>query len=105
MTARRIKPTHPGKILLEDFLEPLGMSQNALAKAIGVPAPRVNDIVRGRRGISADTALRLAKFIDGSSPEFWLNLQSRYELRTAQLRKDLEKSLAEIEPYKKAATA
>ena len=100
MATRKIKPTHPGRILLEDFLEPLGMSQNTLAKAIGVPVPRVNEIVRGRRGITADTALRLAKFIDGSSAEFWLNLQSRYELRMARQKKDLAKSLKQIRPHK-----
>ena len=102
---RRIKPTHPGQVLLDDFLEPLGMSQNALAKAIGVAPPRVNDIVRGRRRITANTALRLAKFIEGSSPEFWLNLQSRYELRTAQQQEGVEEVLAAIEPYKLAASA
>ncbi|MEE8367030.1 MAG: HigA family addiction module antitoxin [Thermoanaerobaculia bacterium] len=104
MATRKIKPTHPGRILFEDFLEPLGMSQNTLAKAIGVPVPRVNEIVRGRRSITADTALRLAKFIEGSSAEFWLNLQSRYELRMARQKKDLAKSLRTIKPHKMAAT-
>lgn len=97
MTKRTIKPVHPGEILLEDFLEPFEMSRNALAKAIGTPAPRVNDIVLGRRGITADTALRLAAFI-GTTPEFWLNLQLRYDLNMARQRKDLAASLRAIEP-------
>ena len=104
MSTRKIKPTHPGRILFEDFLEPLGMSQNTLAKAIGVPVPRVNEIVRGRRSITADTALRLAKFIEGSSAEFWLNLQSRYELRVARQKEDLVKSVEKIEPYQAEPT-
>lgn len=102
MTLRRIKPIHPGEILLQDFLEPLKMSRNALAKAIGVPAPRVNDVVLGRRGITADTALRLAAFI-GTTPEFWLNLQSRYDLRVARQKKELVRNLEAIKPHTAAA--
>jgi addiction module HigA family antidote len=98
MTTRKIKPVHPGEILLEDFLEPLGMSRNALAKAIGVPAPRVNDVVLGRRGITADTALRLAAYI-GTTPEFWLNLQLRYDLNMARQRKDLAAKVRAIRPH------
>ena len=79
-----MRPVHPGEILREDFLKELGMSANALAKALNVPAPRVNDIVRERRGVTADTALRLARYF-GSSPQFWLNLQAAYDLRVAEI--------------------
>jgi addiction module HigA family antidote len=72
-------PAHPGEILLEEFLKPLAVSQYRLAKEIGVPARRVNEIVHGQRRISADTALRLARFF-GTSERFWINLQSRYDL-------------------------
>ena len=72
-------PVHPGEILLEEFLKPLSVSQYQLAKEIGVPARRVNEIVHGQRRISADTALRLARFF-GTSERFWINLQSRYDL-------------------------
>jgi addiction module HigA family antidote len=78
-----MRPIHPGEILREDYLAELGMSANALAKALKVPAPRINDIVRGRRGVSADTALRLARYFD-TTPQFWLNLQIAYDLRIAQ---------------------
>ncbi len=79
-----MRPVHAGEILQEDYLTELGMSANALAKALGVPAPRVNDIVRERRGISADTALRLARYFD-TTPQFWLNLQTAYDLRLAEI--------------------
>jgi addiction module HigA family antidote len=72
-------PVHPGEILAEEYLEPLGVTQHRLAVAIGVPPRRINEIVHGKRGISADTALRLARFF-GTSERFWLNLQSRYDL-------------------------
>jgi addiction module HigA family antidote len=72
-------PVHPGEILLEEFLKPLGVSQYHLAKQIGVPARRINEIVHGQRRISADTALRLARFF-GTSERFWINLQARYDL-------------------------
>jgi len=84
MTKNGMRPVHPGEILREDFLAELGMSANALAKALHVPAPRVNDIVRERRGVTADTALRLARYF-GSTPQFWLNLQSAYDLRRAEI--------------------
>jgi addiction module HigA family antidote len=77
-------PVHPGEILREDYLKELGMSANALAKALNVPAPRINDIVRERRGVSADTALRLARYLD-STPQFWLTLQAMYDLRVAEI--------------------
>lgn len=83
MFKNRMRPVHPGEILREDYLEPLGMSANALSRALKVPAPRINDIVRERRGISADTALRLARYFD-TTPQFWLNLQTTFELRTTE---------------------
>lgn len=97
MIKNGMRPIHPGEILREDFLLELGMSANALAKALNVPAPRVNDIVRERRGISADTALRLARYFD-SSPQFWLNLQVAYDLRVAEIAagKKIEREVAVI---------
>ena len=74
---------HPGYVLLEEFLKPLGLSQYRLAKDIGVPPRRVNEIVHGTRAISADTALRLGRYL-GTTPQFWLHLQSGYELRKAE---------------------
>lgn len=79
MGRKVLTPIHPGEILQEDFLGPLGISQYRLSKGIGVPPRRVNEIVHGTRGISADTALRLARFF-GTSERFWLNLQNRYDL-------------------------
>ena len=84
MPRRRLPPVHPGEILLEEFLSPLGVSQYRLAKETSVPARRINEIVRGLRSISADTALRLARYF-GTSERFWLNLQARYDL---ELEKD-----------------
>jgi addiction module HigA family antidote len=78
-----IKPPHPGETIKEDYLVPLGMSVNRLAAALGIGVSRLNEIVRGRRGITADTALRLARCF-GTSAEFWLNLQSLYELRVTE---------------------
>lgn len=78
-----MRPVHPGEILREDYLAELDMSANALSKALKVPAPRINDIVRERRGVSADTALRLARYFD-TTPQFWLNLQTAYDLRLAE---------------------
>lgn len=72
-------PIHPGEVLLEEFLKPLGVTQHRLAVSIGVPPRRINEIVHGKRGISADTALRLARFF-GTSDRLWLNLQSRFDL-------------------------
>ncbi|BAJ65091.1 MULTISPECIES: HigA family addiction module antitoxin [Anaerolinea] len=80
---REIPPIHPGEILLEEFLKPLGISQNALARALRVPPDRINAIVQGKRSITADTALRLARAF-GTTPQFWLNLQARYDLDVAQ---------------------
>jgi addiction module HigA family antidote len=79
MPIRKRPPIHPGEILEEEFLKPLGLSQYRLAKDVSVPARRVNEIVRGLRAISADTALRLSRYF-GTSERFWLNLQARYDL-------------------------
>lgn len=78
-----MRPIHPGEILREEFMVPMGLSANALAIALRVPAPRINDIVRERRAVSADTALRLARYF-GTSAEFWLGLQSDYDMKIAQ---------------------
>ena len=77
--ARKLKPVHPGEILLKDFLEPLGLSQYRVAKALNVPPRRINEIVLGKRAVTADTALRLARYF-GTSDRFWLNLQDAYDL-------------------------
>jgi addiction module HigA family antidote len=79
-----MRPVHPGEVLREDFLLPAGMTANALAKALHVPAPRINDIVRERRGITADTAMRLARFFGGDAHS-WMNLQASYDLRVAEI--------------------
>ena len=89
--------THPGDVLSEEFLAPLEMSANALARALRVDAPRITDIVRGRRGISADTALRLARYF-GTTPEFWLNLQRDYDLSKARA-ESAKKIDKEISPH------
>lgn len=79
-----MRPVHPGEILREEFLVPMEMSANALARALNVPAPRINDVVRERRGISADTAMRLARYFGGDARS-WLNLQAAYDLRVAEI--------------------
>ncbi len=79
MTEKKLEPVHPGEILIEEFLKPMGLSQNRLALSIGVPARRINEIVLGKRRITADTALRLARYFD-MSPQFWLGLQMDYDL-------------------------
>lgn len=79
MAEEKLKPVHPGEVLLEEFLKPMGLSQNRVALDIGVPARRINEIVLGKRRITADTALRLARFF-GTSPQFWLGLQMDYDL-------------------------
>jgi addiction module HigA family antidote len=78
----KLHPISPGEILLEEFMRPHGVSQNKLARGLDVPVARINDIIHGRRGITADTALRLAAYF-GTTPEFWLNLQTRYDLKIA----------------------
>lgn len=79
ITKRILRPAHPGEVSLEEFLKPMNMSRNRLALSLGVPARRINEIVLGKRSISADTALRLAKFFDMSA-EYWLGLQAQYDL-------------------------
>jgi addiction module HigA family antidote len=79
MATRKLQPVHPGEVLVEDFLEPLGLSQYRVAKALNVPPRRINEIVLGKRAVTADTALRLARFF-GTSARFWLNLQTAYDL-------------------------
>ena len=96
MKRRKIEPLHPGEVLQKEFLEPMGLSQNKLAMALHVPARRINEIVLGKRGITADTALRLARYF-GMSPQFWLGLQMDYELDVAQDSLDT-RIVAEIMP-------
>nr|WKF56966.1 putative HTH-type transcriptional regulator YbaQ [Paraburkholderia busanensis] len=99
-TGDNIPEIHPGEILRSEFLDPLGMSVNALALALRVPAPRINDVVRGKRAISADTALRLERYL-GASAQFWLNLQIAYDLRVATAASGAQIT-REIEPMPKA---
>ena len=80
----RLPPVHPGEVLAEDFMKPLGLSQYRVAKDIGVPALRISQIVNGKRSVTADTAMRLARYF-GTSPDVWLRLQARYDLETAQI--------------------
>ena len=96
MVSNGMRPIHPGEILREEYLEPLGMSVNALAGALHVPATRMNEIVRENRGITADTALRLARYF-GTSERFWLNLQIEFELRRAQISKAAQVA-TEVQP-------
>jgi addiction module HigA family antidote len=88
MSAKKMAPVHPGEILLEEFLKPLGISQYKLAKDISVPPRRINEIVHGKRSITADTALRLARYFSFSE-RFWLNLQSRYNLEVEKDKLDV----------------
>ena len=96
------EPTHPGEMLLEEFLIPMSITQRQLADAIHVPYQRINELVNGRRGITPSTALRLAKFF-GMSPDFWMNLQLRWDLYHA--RNDESKILTTIKPYQAKAAA
>lgn len=96
MEERIHPPMHPGRVLEFEFLKPLKITPYALAKAIGVDAPRVYEIVRGRRAITADTALRLARYF-GTSAEFWLNLQSHYDLEVEEDR--ARESISKIQPF------
>lgn len=91
-----MRPVHPGEILREDYLVPLELSANALARRLHVPAPRINDIVRERRGISADTAMRLARYFGGDARS-WLDLQAAYDLRVAEI-ENLRRIEREITP-------
>lgn len=87
----KLPPVHPGEILMEDFLKEMGVTQHKLAVSIGVPPRRINEIVHGKRAVTADTALRLGKYF-GMSPQFWLGLQTQYDLDVAE-----DKILAEVE--------
>jgi addiction module HigA family antidote len=93
-------PIHPGETLREDFLKPLGLSANRLAMELLVPVTRINDIVRGKRAVTADTALRLAHYF-GTTPQFWMHLQANYELETAQDARGLEIA-GRIRPHRAA---
>ncbi|KFI21573.1 HigA family addiction module antitoxin [Nitrosococcus oceani] len=84
MFKNRMRPIHPGEILREDYLKPLEMSVNALAKALHAPTPRINDVVLERRGVTADTAMRLARYFD-TTPQFWMTLQMEHDLRVAEI--------------------
>ena len=96
---KKLNPIHPGEILMEEFLTPIGISQYRLAKDISVPPRRINEIVHGKRSITADTALRFGRFF-GMSPQFWLNLQTRYDLEVTEdsLGNRLKKEVHRFEP-------
>jgi addiction module HigA family antidote len=98
---RRVPPPHPGEILLEEFLKPMGITQYRLAKAIGVPQRRIGEIVAGTRGVSADTGLRLSRFF-GMSEGFWIGLQAGYEQAVAK--EAIAKTLAKIRPWEWAGS-
>jgi addiction module HigA family antidote len=97
MTEEKLKPVHPGEVLLEEFLKPMGLSQNRLALSIGVSPRRINEIVLGKRSITADTALRLARYFD-MSPQFWLGLQMDYDLDVTE-EALAERLKQEVRPY------
>jgi addiction module HigA family antidote len=98
MVKDKMRPVHPGEILREEFLVPLEISVNALALALNVPATRLHEIVKERRGITADTAYRLARYFD-TTPDFWLNLQSTYDLKTLPTRSEIERK---VEPRERS---
>jgi addiction module HigA family antidote len=98
---KKLSPIHPGEVLLADFLEPLGLTQYRLAQSLSVPPRRINEIVHGKRAVSADTALRLARFF-GTSEQFWLNLQARHDLEVERDRLGTRLK-SEVEVYRKAS--
>ena len=98
-TTDKIVPIHPGEVLMEDFIAGFGITQNKLAVSIGVPPRRINEIVHGKRGITADTALRLGRFF-GTSAQFWLNLQTQYDLDLAE--EQVSDQIAAITPLQVA---
>lgn len=98
-TTENMEPVHPGEVLLYDFIEAFGITQNKLAVSIGVPPRRINEIVHGKRGVTADTALRLGRFF-GTSAQFWLNLQSQFDLDVAEDR--AAEAIARIIPLQTA---
>lgn len=99
----KLSPIPPGEILLEEFMTPLGLSQNKLARDLDIPPGRVNDIVNGKRTITTDTALRLAVYF-GTTPDFWLNLQQRYDLKIAA-KSVLPEITKAVRPYAKSTTS
>jgi addiction module HigA family antidote len=101
MATNKMRPIHPGEILREEFLVPLDLSAHALAMRLHVPAPRINDIVRERRSVTPDTALRLARCFD-TTAQFWLNLQSSYDLKLAE-NEDGRRIAEEVRPLAEAA--
>jgi addiction module HigA family antidote len=105
MRRTKLSPIHPGEILLEEFLGPLGISQYRLAKEISVPPRRINEVVHGTRSISADTALRLSRYF-GTTERFWLNLQAHYDLEVVKdrLGKRLEREVKVLRPTSRAAS-
>lgn len=102
-TGRLLSPVHPGEVLRDEFLKPLGLSVYRLARALNVPRPRLNDIVLGRRGVTTDSALRLGRYF-GTTPEFWVNLQARHDLDVAERAVGMQID-REIEPYAANADA
>jgi len=96
----RLPPMHPGEVLREEFMAPMNLTAGAIARAVGVPRTRTERIAEEKTGITADTALRLAKYF-GNSAEFWLNLQNRYDVRTAE--RAIARDLAKIDPHDAAA--
>lgn len=103
MFKNAMRPVHPGEVLREDYLKPAGISVNALARQLHVPASRINDIVLERRGVSADTALRLSRVFGGDA-QSWLNLQSAYDLRCAELDTDLQAAMRQVHPLAHSST-
>jgi len=101
MSTDILSPIHPGEILLEEYLKPLGISRNRLGIALGIPPQRVGEIVKGRRSVTLDTALRLAKYF-GTSPQFWLNMQTQYDLDKARDEHLAERIEKEVRPMKEA---
>jgi antitoxin HigA-1 len=101
MSTRKLKPVSPGEMLREEFLRPLKLSANQVARALGVPANRITGILNNTRGITADSALRLARYLD-TTPEFWMNLQSRYDLEMAKDRM-AEKVKQQVRPLQRTA--
>ena len=101
MATNKMRPIHPGEILREEYLVPLGLTPHALAMELHVPAPRINDVVREKRGVTVDTALRLSRYFN-TTAQFWMNLQSSYDLKIAE--RDVgEKIEKEIHPMQMAA--
>ncbi|MHB8723075.1 MAG: HigA family addiction module antitoxin [Steroidobacteraceae bacterium] len=99
-----MRPVHPGEVLRDEYLKPLGLSPNALAKVLHLSPSRIGDIVLERRGVTADTAMRLARYFGGTA-QFWLNLHSIYDLRTAEHSAETKRAVRQIEPLERTAIA